>query len=390
MPPSEDTLISELTAVRDEGLPRLRHLNLPALTDAARIVTLNETSSSHVVVEALLRRAAVRFGGGHYGDAAVALLGLDVGTRGLNSRARREIAAEAFDRRYETFRKNYEPLLFEQLAAQILILCSEQHTREALSARERVDSPEETAMPRIWMDRFATYYRIWSAISGLGADLTAYRATLLEPDEVWDRKFGTDAPDDSGYSKDEQAEGYGSFALYHYANFGWQLRQFETLFGGQWLLSDADAEQAAADAVYRIFWHSPWNERDQSYLRALIAQAPDRELHGFLQALRATDLGRATEQEWHEWTDACRCTWQAGAVSDQEYFATARHHAKISEDCQLHQVVEACCDYLDLIDRDWKRLADWYHLDDAHRRGVSPDALYARLLERRSAGRRTQ
>jgi hypothetical protein len=41
------------------------------------------------------------------------------------------MAAEAFNRRYETFRKNYEPLVFEQLATQILILCSEQYTREA-------------------------------------------------------------------------------------------------------------------------------------------------------------------------------------------------------------------------------------------------------------------
>jgi len=55
---------------------------------------------SHVVVEALPRRAAPRLGGGHYGESAVALLGLDVGTRGLNSKERREIAAEAFERRY--------------------------------------------------------------------------------------------------------------------------------------------------------------------------------------------------------------------------------------------------------------------------------------------------
>ncbi len=377
MPPSEDQLISELITVRDEGLPRLRHVGLPALTDAARIVTLDETAASHVVVETLLRRAAGRFGGGHYGDAATALLGLDVGTRGLNSKERREIAAAAFERKYETFRKNYEPLVFEQLATQILILCSEQHTRNTRSALERAGSPEESAMPPVWLERFAAYYRIWSPINGLGADLTAYRSTLLERDEVWDRKFGTDAPDDPGYSKDEQAEGYASCALYHYAHFEWQLRQFETLFGGQWLLSDADAEQAVADAVYRIFWHTHWNERDQSYLRGLIAEAPDQELHDFLQGLRATELGRTTEQEWQEWAGSCRCTWQTGATSEQEYFPTARHHQGISEDCQLHKVVEACGDYLDLIGQDWNRLADWFHLNEEARRGISAERLYA-------------
>ncbi len=212
---------------------------------------------------------------------------------------------------------------------------------------------------------------------GLGADLTAYRATLLETDETWDRRFGTNAPDDPGYSKDEQAEGYASFALYHYAHVEWQLRQFQTLFGGQWLLSDADAEQAVADAVYRIFWHTPWNERDQSYLRGLIAEAPDRELHGFLGALRATELGRATEQEWHGWTDSCRCEWRTtGATPDDEYFAIAKHHDGISEDCQLHKIVEACGDYLDLIDLDWKRLADWYHLTEKQQRGLRPHVIY--------------
>lgn len=379
MPPSEDALISELTMVRDEGLPRLRHLRLPGLTDAARIVTLDQTSASHVVTESLLRRAVARFGGGHYGEAAVALFGLDGGTRGSNSRVRRGLAAQAFGRTFETFRKNYEPLLFEQLAGQILILCSEQRTREARSTLVRAESPQESAMPQIWMDRFAAYYRIWSPINGLGGDLTAYRATLLESDAVWNRKFGTDAPDDPGYSKDEQAEGYASFGLYHYAHFEWQLRQFQTLFGGQWLLSDADAEQAVADAVYRIGWHTPWNERDQSYLRGLVAEAPDRELHRFSQALRATDLGRATEQEWHDWTDSCNCAWQTGTGSDQEYFPTSRHHAGISEDCQLHQVVGACGDYLELIDRDWKRLADWYHVGDETRRGVNAERLYGNL-----------
>lgn len=382
MPPSENDLIDELTTVRDEGLPRLRHLNLPALTQAARIVTLDETSSNHVVIETLLRRAAARFGGGQYGDASVALFGLDAGTRGLNSKARREIAAQAFERTYETFRKNYEPLLLEQLATQMLVLCSEQGTRDARRAAERTESPSESAMPQVWMDRFAAYYRIWSPISGLGGDLTAYRATLLEPDAVWDRRFGTDSPADPGYSKEEQAEGYASFALYHYANFEWQLRQFQTLFGGQWLLSDAEAEQAVADAVYRILWHTPWNERDQSYLRGLIAEAPDRELHSFLQTLRATDLGRTTEGEWKEWADTCACSWLAGPESEREPFPTAEHHEDISDQCQLHKVVEACGDYLDLIDEDWQRLADWYHHDDEMLRGVSAEALYERHPKR--------
>jgi len=378
-PPSEDALLAELTLVRDDGLPRLRHLKLPALTAAARAVTLDEASVDHAVIEVLLRRAATRLGGGHYGDAAVALLGLDVGTRGHTSKSRREIAALAFERTYETFRKNYEPLVLEQLATQILVLCSEQHTRASLDSLERAESPTESAMQQVWMDRFAAYYRIWSPVSGLGNDLTAYRSTLLEADALWDRRFGTKGPDDPGYSKDEQAEGYATFALYHYGHFEWELRQFDTLFGGHWLLSDADAEQQLADAVYRIRWHSPWNERDMSYLRTLVSEAPEQEMHGFIERLRATQLGRTTEEEWNEWTATCSCTWPFSEEPRDAHFPTSSQHEGISENCELHNLVRACGDYLDLVDENWKRLADWYHIDETRRRGVSSESLYARL-----------
>jgi hypothetical protein len=191
--------------------------------------------------------------------------------------------------------------------------------------------------------------------------------------------IGTDGPDDPGYSQDQQAEGYAIFALYHYAHFAWLLRQFVTLHGGQWLLSDADAEQALADAAYRVGWHTPWNERDDSYLRGLIAETPDQEMHGFIERLRSTDLGRATEQAWLSWAATCACTWPPGVDAGEAYFPTSVQHPTIAGDCQLHNVVRACGDYLDLVDADWKRLADWYHLDTEVRRGVSASEMYARL-----------
>lgn len=360
--PSEDALIRELTTVRDEGLPRLRHLRLEALASAGRLVTLDEGSVEHVVIEALLRRATARLGGGQFGEAAVALFGLDAGTRGLNSKERREIAAEAFERTYETFRKNYEALVFEQVATQILVLCSEQHTRQSRSTFERAESPETSAMRQVWMDRFAAYYRICSPVSGLANDLTAYRSTLLEPNAAWDRRFGTKGPDDPGYSKEEQAEGYATFALFHYAHFEWEVRQFETLFGGHWLLSEAEAEQALADSVYRIWWHSPWNERDRSYLRTLISQTPGQEMHGFIQQLRSTDLGITTEQEWYEWTATCGCVWAKDTDAENKRLPTSHDHERILTSCEPHNVIGACRDFLDLVGRDWQRLADWYHV----------------------------
>lgn len=360
--PSEPELIEELTRLRDQGLPRLRTLGLPALSRAARIVTLDDASPAHVVVENLLRRAVTRFGGGQYGDATVALFGLEAGTRGLNSKQRREIAADAFDRRFETFRKNQEPLLIAELAGQVLGLCAEQRTRDTRTALERATSPQSSAMPQVWLERFAAYYRIWTSVSGLGADLTAHRATLLDAERPYDRLIGTDSPDDPGYSQDEQAEGYATFALYHYAHLAWQLRQFVALYGGQWLLSDSSAEHAVADAVHRIWSESPWNERDESFLRMLIADTPDQEMHGFIERLRSTELGRTTEQEWLEWADTCSCTWTLGADTDVEPFPISSWRDGISEKCRVHGLIQACGGYLVLIDQDWVRLADWYHV----------------------------
>jgi hypothetical protein len=356
--PSETELVAELIRLRDEGLPRLRQLELPALTAAARTVTLDAESSDHVVVEALVRRGVSRFGGGRYGDAAVALFGLDAGTRGENSRIRREIAAEAFGRTYETFRKKQEPLLIAQLATQIQVLCSEQHSRDRRAALERAESPEASTMPAVWLERFAFYYRIWSAVSGLANDLNAYYATRSEEERPWDRRFGTEDSDDPGYSQEEQAEGYATFALYHYAHFAWLLRQFVILYGGQWLLSDAAAEQAVASAVHDIWRHSPCNERDDSFLRTLIADTPEQEMHGFIQQLRSTELGRTTEREWIEWVDGCGC--ESGAAADARRGHAPTERQAESPVCGVHRQIEACTAYVRLIDADWMRLADWY------------------------------
>jgi hypothetical protein len=188
-------------------------------------------------------------------------------------------------------------------------------------------------------------------VSGVANDLTAYRTTLLESDRPWDRRFGSTGLTDMGYSQDEQAEGYGLFALYHYARFEWELRQFVTRFGGQWLLSDADAEEAVADAVHRISMHSPYNERDQSLLRMLVADAPGQELHAFIAGLFSSELGRATHREWQEWVDGCNCA---------DAFAGA-------PTCSVHEVVRACTEYMRRIDGDWQTLADWYRLPSEER-----------------------
>jgi hypothetical protein len=232
-----------------------------------------------------------------------------------------------------------------------------------------------------WVERFEAYYRIWTPIIALGGDLTAYRSTLIEADRPYDREPGTEGPDDPGYTQEVQADGYARQALYQYACFEWELKQFIQRYGGLWLFSDAATETAVSSAIYRIGWHvTPFNERDQSWLRSTIADSRGGELHHFLDLLDRTSIGQATNLEWQQWVGTCRCQWELGSVPVEgdrlEYFPTSAHHDGIEPACQMHQVIAACGSYCDLIDQDWHRIADWYHLGDAPRRGVSPEGLY--------------
>jgi hypothetical protein len=377
--PTRAALVENLKRLREKGLPEIDKLSLPSLLAAAQIVTgpSAEEVDEGAAIETLLRRTAARLGGGSYGDSVRALFGLDPETRVLTAGVRRNTAAEALGCSQKTFLRKHENAMLLQVAGQILVLCAEQHMRDGRT-RLAAQHPVESGIAVHWIERFEAYYRLWSPIYGIGADLTAYRATLLEQPQPYDRRFGTLSPEDPGYSQDEQAEGYGRFALYLYTLFEWELRRFRALHGGLWLLSDADAEQAVSDAVYRIAWHiNPFNERDQSFLRTTIDETPNQELHGFLERLASTDIGRKTHEEWQDWAATCACTWPPGTSPETDYFPTARNQPGISADCQVHQVVAACGLYCELIDTDWRKIADWYRFGDEIRKGVSAERLYA-------------
>lgn len=378
-PPTREQLVEDLKLLREKGLPELDDLELPALLAAAKITAPGaEELDGGALIETLLRRAAARLGGGSFGDSTRALFGLDGDTRTLTAGVRRGTAAKEIGVSLKTFLRKHESDALNQIGRQILVLCAEQRQREE---RDRMAAahPAESAMAVQWIDRFQAYYRLWSPIYGLAADLTAYRATLLEEPRPYDRRYGTDSADDPGYSQEEQAEGYARFALHHYAHVEWDLRRFGVLYGGLWMLSEPDIEAAVSDAVYRIAWHvNPFNERDQSYLRTVIDETPNQELHGFLERLSSTEVGQETHREWQDWCATCECAWAPGADSGSDYFPTARNQRGISEECQVHQVIDACGLYCNLIDEDWRKIADWYHLKgDEITKGASAERMYA-------------
>lgn len=326
----------------------------------------------------LLEEAADRIGE-PAGEAARCLFGFAAGTRGEGLKVRRSMAATAYSVSFHSFREkgqrsSREKTTVEQMADAIIDLYNEARLRQVHRELEHGSGSDEKLAFQ-WVKRFESYFRIWTPAWNLAADLTAYRSTLLEPIRPWTRDPAMPpASDEQAIA--EQAAGYARFALYAYAMVEWELKRFKNRHGGLWLLSDAEAEVEVADALYRIGWHMPWNERDLSWLRMTLQAVTGQELHGFLSLLAEDGIGRATHDEWLAWCAGCECRWEDDGSTEAEHFPTFRKHQGIGEACALHQVVAACGDYCDIIEREWRRIADAFHLSDVVRRGVSPEMLY--------------
>lgn len=359
--PPYDELLADLRLVRERGLGNLRRYGVPALHAACRLTELSGRSEQEpVAVETLLRHAVETLGGGRAGEAAEYSLGLVRGTKLWSATDRRKAAAKAQGVSTETFRKTYEKQLLEQVAEGVLAHCHQWQLRTTRLNMER-RHPADSRLAVQWVERFEAYYRIWTPVWALAADLGAAVTTRRTP--------GTEhppwAPDsDEPYEAEDQARGYGRFALYAYASYQLELRKFMTRHGGLWLLSDAGAEQQAADAIYRIGWQNPLNEDDNSWLRRQLADARHEEPQHFAHLVSSSSVGMAILTEWQDYVASCACPI----------------NRKPEAGCQVHAAIQAAHDYCDLIDADWLKIADWYHPGSEPSRGVIGESLYERYL----------
>ncbi len=376
--PEFTALVDELRLLRLKGIVELRRLALPALAQAS--VASGRADPGRSVpapaIEALLREAVGDMEGGRWGEAAALVLGLAPGTRGDSPAQLRQDAAERFGVSLSRWRNHWERRVIEQIADLMLGLCHAHQMHLAHLALER-RTPAASRLAVAWVERFGAYYSIWTPIYALGADLIAYRSTLLEEDRPYDREPTDEEP--GGYSQEMQATGYGTSALFHLAAYLNGVERFITTHGGLWLLSDQQAETEAADAIARIRLATPLNERDDSYLRIVYAESGG-EHHRF-RSRGATDSVLADlHAEWQAFLALCECTWTPGEP-EHGYFPTHRTHPGIDSGCQTHAIAAAANDYCLIIDHDWDRIADWYHLDRKRRPSVSPEQLYIELRE---------
>lgn len=360
--PTYDALLANLKQVRHVGAGRLRREKLPALRQMAVLLDLCDPDDTEPapLVDAL-RRAVDGLGGGVEQDAAEYILGLTRGSSLWRTSERRGEAAKLLTVQPETFRKNYEAPLLEQVAEQLLGLLHDAHLRVARVEMVERRHPADSRLAVQWVERFEAYYRIWTPVYSLAANLEAAIDTYAEkPSEhlPWD-------PDsEQAYQPYWQARGYARSALYNYARFQLELKRFMSSHGGLWLASDAQTEQDIADAVYRIGWHNDLNDEDDSWLRRMLADARREETEHFWNVVQAFSQGIHIHDLWQRMVEK-----GIGLTTDEE-----------KQSSQARLTIQACRDYTRLVDQDWVRIADWYKPGLAPRREVvSGRSLYQRL-----------
>jgi O-acetyl-ADP-ribose deacetylase (regulator of RNase III) len=135
--PSVEDIVGDLRVLRERGLVRLRHSDLPALRQAAAHSTVFAAAGGGPgAVEALLRAAVENLGGGSLGEAAGRTFGLGRGARDRAAADRRQRAALAYGVSVERFRKHHERLVLEQVAEEIVKLCEPREPRRDVGPAE--------------------------------------------------------------------------------------------------------------------------------------------------------------------------------------------------------------------------------------------------------------
>lgn len=357
-----DDIVRELKRVREHGLSATRRLSLPNLQEATVRSGIGVAGNINpAAIEELIRKAVPHLGGGTHQEAAAVTFGLLPGTKLTKGTDRRRQASRLLGVAPETFRRKHEGELIDEVAEGVLALCHNQAMRIAHFNMEQ-RHPADTRLAVAWVERFEYYFRIWTPVYALKADLEAALATYnMEPADhlPWD-------PDSvRAFDPVEQAQSYGRSALFWYVSYLLAVKRFIDERGGMWLFSDPQVEDFVTDAVFRIGWHNPINEENDSWLRRKLADSRHQEAEHFYRTLEASSVGEDILGVWQKF------------VRDG-HDAEARGDTSAS---QVHSTVVACEDYRSAIDNDWLKIADWYAPGSKAPRGLDGKDLFAQHLK---------
>jgi hypothetical protein len=265
--------------------------------------------------------------------AARAALGVEDGTRGRPLTGRRNapgrLASIAGWLGYQTDsvmrdragRPSPLHLLVDEVAEYVVRREIEHRVAERWEAQRLRRPPLESAMRVDWLARFERYYIIWSYINGIRFDLALAAESGQTP---------------------EGFEQYATKALWHYARFVTELEKFSLEHGGLWITPNPAAEQTIADAVWKLRAASPFSELDDSVLRIAIADIDEMAI--FFVSVPNDAAMRGLSEKWQTWLGGCSCGETA------------------SESCTVHQCIKWSQAFVEAVDSEWDRLADWYDI----------------------------
>ncbi|MBJ7519106.1 MAG: hypothetical protein JHC84_05365 [Solirubrobacteraceae bacterium] len=375
-PPAPEVLAAELASVLRTGV------TVDSCRSAAALMTLavvaaksasNESNDLAVGAANLVREACARVDDVNSGPTAV-LLGVAPGYRGRPLKDRRREAAEALFIQPETLRKDREPLLIEAVADEIYAMDSAYRLRHR-HRNEAERQPLESRLRVDWLAQHRSYRRIWSPVTALRNDLLVLIEYLSETRDAGQVPRAADAVDEG-----EQPVSDATWLnltdrcanlTFRLAQFTGELDRFVTREGGLWLLADAEAETRAADTMFRLVYHFPFGEANNSWARSLLARTPSGELAELIALLGADPDWDMMRRVWLEWgweyvehEDPLSRSALEGAlmaeVADDVPPPAFQAVAPEEPSTECGRWLAASEEFIALIDDDWYRVADWY------------------------------
>lgn len=312
----------------------------PLLLLAAERMLAIENAEQQPLIPRALRLISDALRGLSPDDQAILGAGLNLERRPDVNLTRRlqDLAASTgrSDPRSLTAREKH---LYQPLADFILEEVEVARARGAQEALAAGDG-DATAAALFVAEQFRYYYRIFTPMSGVGADLEAYLAWRFRvPDGPWPDHL-LDA------------------AIWQCARWEVALERFIQDLGGNWIASSPDAEADLVELQDVARRRLPFGDWDASLLRLALLGAPHGEREPFEQHLRDRKLQRRYRDRMRTWTLRCDCNLRRPKKS-----------------CEPHQVIRAIQDFTILVDREWYRLANWYHLPPEHVSAEREDVL---------------
>jgi hypothetical protein len=317
--------LREREALADEG--RLAREAPLLLTLTGRLLD-REGAAEHALTPRALQ--LVEDAVHHFSPDSQRLLhaGLNLGrTSGTTLESRlRELAEELYyaDGRHLADR---ERGLYAPLADYLLEEVDLVRTRRAHEALARGDGDQNAAALFV-AEQFRYYYRVFTPMGAVGADLNAYLIYRHRDP-----------------NPDHRPTELIDAALYRYAQWQLAIERFVRDLGGNWIASTPDTEADLVAALDTAQRRLPFGDRDDSLLRLSLLDAPHGERVTFERHLRSGNLYYRFHRRLKRWVERCDC-----------------NPRRPKRACEPHQVIRATRQFTILVDQEWYRLAKWYEL----------------------------